>query len=98
VTGKIVPLVIYRDGERVVIGEAMINADRTVSCTITDAGVAEDLDVGASMLGSIHLNYDREHPSRVKFQVCVACSLDLCRGVFDLDEECNCCQRQHKAA
>lgn len=51
------PLVVYRNGERVIIGEAELNEDGTVSATIDDEEMRKKLGVSDMS----HFSIDESH-------------------------------------
>lgn len=84
---RLVPLVVYKNGVREILGTAEIKDDGrgiTIHCTIDDADSARKLlpDIGefsVSWIGSRH---------------CLACQTNQCGKGKD-DKNCLCCQTGH---
>lgn len=53
-----VPLVVYKDGKRIVIGEAEVEEDGSIKANITDHEMAETL--GVSEVGVFSIGHEHE--------------------------------------
>ena len=85
--GKKVPLVIYVDGQREVIGLAEIDADGMAHCTVDDKHAKEIIgDIGLNQFSiSVSLN---EEVSLVDLKPCHGKNANVCVAEGCFGEEC----------
>jgi hypothetical protein len=86
---KTVPLTVYRDGRRVVIGTAEVSdSEGTVTCNIEDETVAKWLRGNVGSFSVVPNEYTRT-------DMCWDCANGSCSGDSS-NTGCYCCLREHQ--
>lgn len=89
---NLVPLVVYRNGIREVIGTAQVFEDGTINATIHDMSLTESMREG---LGEMSISpFDEKKRKLADPTTCWACSVGKCGQNFD-DATCGCCRTAH---
>ena len=85
---KLVPLVLYRNGRRDIVGEAEIQEDGTIKAVFHDNELAKEI---LSPMASGEFSFSQPH---VDSTFCWDCREGSCIGSMN-DKFCVCCQTAH---